>query len=189
MACSPSAACRKVKGVPHFLLASLNKSKVVRTVLHIKDGLRRVVAAVHNHQSCIIRRKTTRTVVRRAFITPLSAHEYHRAGASDYGVNTPFPSRSNSRPMMSGFPALIGAQQLAPRLGIELDAATGRRRALEDDVLDLLDVDARAANLVHDERQHAHPVVMADDELPLRRRARSQVDAIQHHARSGRRSG
>ena len=87
---------------------------------------------------------------------------------------TPNPGYPGYRPK--------GGKKSGLGFGVELDAATGGGCPFEDDVLDLFDVNARAANLVHDEGQHADAIIVADHKLPFGGRAAGEVDAVEDHA-------
>ena len=63
---------------------------------------------------------------------------------------------------------------------VEVDARHGRLGAGEDDVLGLLDVDGRGAQLVEDVRQHAGLVAVAHDEHVRGRRPRGEVHEVRH---------
>ncbi len=59
--------------------------------------------------------------------------------------------------------ALDSGEHVGRRFFHELNAATGGSRAIEDDVLHFLNVDAARADLLQHEGQHADPVVVSDD--------------------------
>jgi hypothetical protein len=59
-------------------------------------------------------------------------------------------------------------------LASQLDAATGRQRALENHVLHFFNVQSGAADVVHDKRQHADTIVVSYDQLPFGRVRRAR---------------
>ena len=82
--------------------------------------------------------------------------------------------------MTCGFPVLIAATTLGRRLADDADARDGRLGVREDDVLRLLDVDARLAQALERMREHAWTVLVAHHQHVRGRRLPAQVHHVRH---------